>query len=339
MTKKSFLLFLAAAFVVQSVFLTSCSTDVDLLEEYKPITVVYGLLNSREDTQYIKVNKAFLGEGNALVMAQQSDSSNYQPGELNVILQKVHPTTGQVQQTITCLETTAIPKDDGVFSNPYQLLFYTTTPIDSTSRYNLVISRSSDAATITASTPVVKPITIQQPSSPTAQLNLGTTASYFVRWRTGADAKVFNLVMRFHYREYNISAGDTQVKFVDWNLGNQVAPNTSANQDVSIEIGGENLFKFLGAVLPFNANLIRDFYPTDTVELIITAGAEDFYTYLLVNEPSIGLIQEKPIFTNINNGVGIFSSRWKRSYFNRLNPATRDSLYYGRFTGNSFVDH
>src|ERR1044072_3856815 len=83
-----------------AVLFNSCSTDIDLLENYKPITVVYGLLDVHDNVQYIKINKAFLGEGNALVMAQQSDSINYKPGELTVQLQQLNPSTGEVLQTI-----------------------------------------------------------------------------------------------------------------------------------------------------------------------------------------------------------------------------------------------
>src|SRR5678809_747569 len=105
--------------------LPSCSTDIDLLEDYKPITVVYGLLNVSDSIQYIKINKAFLGEGNALVMAQQSDSINYKPGELMVRLQELNPSTGEVLATLNCDTTTQILKDDGLFSNPYQILYKT----------------------------------------------------------------------------------------------------------------------------------------------------------------------------------------------------------------------
>lgn len=331
MTKKTLSAFLLTAVVAQNIFLSSCSTDVDLLEEYKPITVVYGLLNKNEGIQYIKVNKAFLGEGNALIMAQQSDSSNYQPGDIDVYLQK----SGD-PNLIQCFDTTGIPKDDGIFSNDYQLLFYTNTTLDPGGTYNLIINRHTDGVAITASTPIVKDLTIQQPSSPTAQLSLATTASYFIRWQSGANGKVFNVVFRFPYTEYTLSPADTQSKYVDWNLGNVVAAGANGNESMSLEIEGENLFKFLSSTIPYDANRIRAFSDTDKVELIFSAGAEDFYTYIQVNEPSIGLIQEKPVFTNISNGVGIFSSRWKKSYFNRLNPATRDSLRNGRFTGNRF---
>src|SRR5215212_5226416 len=100
---------------VAAVSFTSCSTDVDLLEDYKPITVVYGLLNVNDSIQYIKVNKAFLGEGNALLMAEQNDSVNYKPGEISVQLQQINPSTGAVIQTINCDTTTQILKDDGIF--------------------------------------------------------------------------------------------------------------------------------------------------------------------------------------------------------------------------------
>ena len=42
----------------------------------------------------------------------------------------------------------------------------------------------------------------------------------------------------------------------------------------------------------------------------MTVGTEDLDTYLKVNEPITGIVQQRPVFTNINNGIGIFSSRY-----------------------------
>ena len=47
----------------------ACNTDVDLYSDYKDITVVYGLLDPGKDTNYVKINKAFLGPGNAFDIA------------------------------------------------------------------------------------------------------------------------------------------------------------------------------------------------------------------------------------------------------------------------------
>ena len=40
----------------------SCSTDFDLNAPYQPIPIVYGLLDQSSDTQFVKINKSFLGE-------------------------------------------------------------------------------------------------------------------------------------------------------------------------------------------------------------------------------------------------------------------------------------
>ena len=54
-----------------------CSTDVDLTAPYDSVPVVYGLLELDADTQWVKINRTWLGEGNQLSAAQIPDSSEY----------------------------------------------------------------------------------------------------------------------------------------------------------------------------------------------------------------------------------------------------------------------
>ena len=42
----------------------------------------------------------------------------------------------------------------------------------------------------------------------------------------------------------------------------------------------------------------------------MTVGTTDLETYINVNQPITGIVQERPSFTNINNGLGLFSSRY-----------------------------
>ncbi|MCK4361265.1 MAG: hypothetical protein KAV70_05930, partial [Bacteroidales bacterium] len=65
---------------------SACETDVDIIADYEDVTVVYGLLN-QDSITYLKINKAFLGEGNALIMAKVEDSSNY-TGMLDVKIEE-----------------------------------------------------------------------------------------------------------------------------------------------------------------------------------------------------------------------------------------------------------
>ena len=74
---------LGAGLLLLMVFLFgSCSTDVDLYADFKDITIVYGLLDINKDTNYVKINRAFLGYGDANEIAMIPDSSNY-PGKLD----------------------------------------------------------------------------------------------------------------------------------------------------------------------------------------------------------------------------------------------------------------
>ena len=51
----------------------SCETDFEVNAPWRDITIVYGLLNQKENPHVIKINKAFLGEADVNDMAQIRD--------------------------------------------------------------------------------------------------------------------------------------------------------------------------------------------------------------------------------------------------------------------------
>ena len=54
-------------------------------------------------------------------------------------------------------------------------------------------------------------------------------------------------------------------------------------------------------------------FSSDAIEFILTAGNEDLNTYMQINEPVTNVVNERPIFTNIENGIGLFGSKYSRS--------------------------
>src|SRR5688572_28610592 len=105
------LFFILSAFALA---LFSCRNDFAVNEDWKETMVIYGLLNPGDTAQYIKINKAFLGEGNALVMAGEFDSVNYTQDEISAVLERWNGSTWL--QTIPLFKDTLIPKDTGVFA-------------------------------------------------------------------------------------------------------------------------------------------------------------------------------------------------------------------------------
>ncbi|HOV56213.1 MAG TPA: hypothetical protein PL122_08830, partial [Bacteroidales bacterium] len=51
--------------IIAILIFSSCSTDVDLTQEWQDIPIVYSILDLNSSTQYIRINRAFLGDGDA----------------------------------------------------------------------------------------------------------------------------------------------------------------------------------------------------------------------------------------------------------------------------------
>ena len=70
-----------------------------------------------------------------------------------------------------------------------------------------------------------------------------------------------------------------------------------------------SFFSFLKLNLIKDDTKVRYF---NSIDLVMTVGSEDLNTYIKVNKPITGIVQERPQFTNINNGIGLFSSRYTK---------------------------
>ena len=73
----------------------------------------------------------------------------------------------------------------------------------------------------------------------------------------------------------------------------------------------------------------------------IVGGSMEMKYYIESTAPSEGSLMEKPVYSNITNGIGLFCAV-ARINVNELllSPVTIDSIAYGQFTKNlGFLDH
>jgi hypothetical protein len=324
---KKILIALAAA---SALVISSCSTDLDVTGDWKETMVVYGLLDQGKDTQYIKVNKAFLGQGNALEYAQVKDSVQF----VNTLAVTVTKATGSVTYDLLPINK---PKEDGVFYSADQAnaLYYFVTPpgtLSANSRYDLKIRNEDTGNEVTSSTLLVNDFSFTKPTSTSPNFyfvnSLNDNWPFFVEWKSSQNGRIYQLVIRFNYTEY--SATDTVNKYIDWFFPAQKAPNSGGNHTMTVSFPGVDLLKYLGTRIPVDNAVTRQ---AGLVELRVTGGSDDLNTFIEVNKPSSGLVQQKPEFTNISNGLGLFSSRYTKAPFARpLEAVTLDSLAGGRYT-------
>lgn len=294
--------------------------------------VIYGLLNSQDSVQHVRISKGFLGEGNALIMAGESDSINY-ANVLEVKLERVQ--AGSVIQTFTMTRDESIPKDDGLFASPFQVFYKSNQPILADgSMYRLVVRNTESGNVASSLTRIVGDISIEHPVGQEADFSTPffTTADF----RPGANSKTFDMAIRFHFTE-NDSTGFIQQKYVDWNFAEQVASQVN-NALVEFRYFRPKFFENLGANLSPQAgitrrvdNLLPGYKP---VEFRFIVGSEDLHIYNQLTQPGSGLTLDKPVFTTIENGIGLFSSRLIKSRFFDLKAETKAAFDTSAFTRN-----
>lgn len=323
------LLFFVFSLFISGMMFYSCSTDVDLYADYKDITVVYGLLDSGKDTNYIKINKAFLGPGSAFEIALIDDSCNY-PGKLDakLIEYKGNATGSSYQQTrVLPLDTiTIFNKDLGIFYAPKQLVYYTTAKLhnntdNSKYKYDLQIDRGDTL--ITASTGMVGGSSFMVFLS-----QLDFTSEYGkIKWQRCPNAAIYELIIKFYFTEVGPYQDSVQ-RCMSWSLGTFPASSlTEESNNLSVQFKSSlffpNLASFLGSDTTKNVERLV-FEPS--LVLSIAAGGDELYNFISVNGPSSSIAQNIPEYTNINGGYGVFSSRTLLEKRIKLNNRTFTEL-------------
>ena len=338
--KKKYLIlsFLAIVF-------TACETDFDVNAEWKETTVVFGLLDASKDIQFIKINKTFLGEADAYNMASISDSFNYYPEDIIVMLHKLNSSGDtiflgnwpKVLRDTIINKAILIEDGDPVFATDNNIVYYLKTPDGLTAyqsfnnpfSYVLTVENIKSGNIISSSTSLIGDFAFDDFTGLTGSIanpgsavlfsfyNLNNGENVGIKkfnWRDYSDKQAFNyqFCLKFNYNE---DGGDTLSILWQRPLLDETVSN--------LTILGSEFFNFLENNLINNA-AERHFL---SIEIQMTVGSQDLDTYRQINEEITGIVQQRPLFTNINNGIGLFSSRNSILISNLgLSPNTLDYL-------------
>lgn len=328
--------------------LSSCKNDLNVLAPGDEAVSVYGVLNPNSSVQNIRINKVYLTNGDALAAGQDADQINYGPNELKVTLQRFMTgsttptltTIGNTTKKEIVLTETVVTTADGNF-NVNQRIWQTTDKLYPSGEYKLTITNISSGKEFTAQTIMVDSVKsygsmpfiyvqnllFPQNAYPThcngyvldSPPGTGTKRSAYVdysnltqskdiNFKSVANAKLYNVVMRFHYIDSLIGGGAVR-NFVDYNFSTQKSPSLAAGDAMSVSFHVSDFYTNLANEIPKKSAGISIKHRTSHyIEYIITAGTDDLNTFLQVNQPSNSIAQDKPYYTNIKGGVGIFAS-------------------------------
>ena len=237
---------------------SDCDDSFVVNADWKDITIIYGLLNTNDSINYIKINKAFLNENtNAIELAKIVDSIYYKDS-ITVLLEEWNGPL--LVRNIYLTKEYDTTKDSGIFAYPGQYLYRTPViKLNINYLYKLLVKNPQTGKEIRSETTLVGNIGTNLPS-PNGQVTFKPDNQVDVRWYAGKNAYFYDL------------------------LANNI---------------------------PVDMNLDREFR---RFEFSFSAGGEEIYNYINVNKPSIGIIQKKPEYSNIDNALGVFSSRNKNVF-------------------------
>jgi hypothetical protein len=320
--------------------LSGCKSDFEVNEPWKEIDIIYGLLDVNDSVNYIKINKAFLNEDDDVYKLAGIEDSLFHRDTLEVKLQRMN--NGDIRDEIELIKTSLSNKDSGLFHYPEQFL-YATPPgytLDPAAVYTLVVKNKATGNTATASTPVVqnsKPI-FPSPTNNTLNFQNNPSSRINIVFNPALGAKFYDLTLVIHYEEYS-KKDSVKIKdgVIEWPVFTslQSRPDQPA-AELRYAINGPDFFNVVAHALTVDGNVYRKL-PAFPFEYKLTGGGAEIYNYMQVNRPSIGIVQKKPEYTNINNGYGIFSSRNRQSFMVKAGEKLKDDLMSGDMANYNFV--
>jgi hypothetical protein len=303
---------------------TSCKNSFDVQAPYKDETIVYGLLDQNDPIHYIRIDKAFEGNGNAYTMAQQYDSLYYPANIIRAVLEDSNPTTNAIAKIDSLDTTTAVPLNPGVFSYPKQLLYYTKAELNPNDYYNLIILNTKTGKRIIGSTALLPDVQLQGWHAKVFNISFYNQAPTVVQWYTTLNARLYQMTIRFYYDE--ATNNGRSVKYLDWVFAPLISPILTGGAQLNYSFTAQGLCSLILNSIPYEEGVTRY---VDSVGIMFTSGTDDLNTYIQLSQPPTGINQDIPLYSDLKNGVGLFTARHIQTSYKELNDAFIDTLVAG----------
>jgi hypothetical protein len=347
------------------IIFSSCSTDLNLTGDYEEQAIVYSLLDtvnnpSRGGNGHLfRIQKVFLGEASAFEMAMVADSSyfNYDSTLVEVLDIDADGDTNNRWMLDTVHIAT---KGEGDFFGPKQRLYLLEEDVHENHSYMLVITNLQSGYKATSVIDMLGESSFRwlNPSENSnasyrgfnLKRNDGTYLEPGIDFTTADNAVDYELWLTFYYRE--VAGTDTTQHELNWKVGS----NSFAKEDGegesngTLTLRGGQVYSFIGANIESNPSIIRligkDFnrntgsgnkFGPDAFELTMYIAGTEFSEFLTVSNGNVsGSLTDVPTYSNINNGLGVFSCRTSNKFLN-LVPNDNDDLQEfisGQYTGD-----
>jgi hypothetical protein len=161
---------------------------------------------------------------------------------------------------------------------------------------------------------------------------MGYERSIRTSWSSGEAAALHALQWIIRYRERRVP-GDWEEKSLSWMISDRIEDTPSASLE-TFTFTGRRFYQFLAAQLEAAANIQREFLG---IEVQVISMGSEFEEILRLSNANVGITstQFDPVYTNIEGGIGVLTSRARATRTGiTLSPISLDSLRNGVITGD-----
>ena len=115
--------FLFNLFII-SIFASSCKNDLDINSDPKETAVVYGIIDPNSNVQYLRINKTYLVNSNAIQATQNASLMNFGI-DLKVTLKRLEKSNNKFieKEAYTFVLDSSYTKDPGLFYKEPNVIF------------------------------------------------------------------------------------------------------------------------------------------------------------------------------------------------------------------------
>lgn len=304
-----------------------CSNEIEVIGVWQDIPVVYGVIDITKDTNYIRIERAYLPPNkSALEVAKNPDSIYFDTNDVEIIMYNklggsYAPSPIPIERVD--LATEGIIREDGIFaSNPayaYRLIGVRA------SEFKLEIKNNKTGNTFEAVTERVetdRSFIFLQPS-----YNPGTRPITWVKEVNGEQvlqtqvidltdnfAAIYDIGIRFHYQEYQVDASGNKIsgteerKVVDWKARKSFVPENENQFDVAIKANDfyEGLSRNLSDVTGTMTRRCGGY-----IEFYIEGASESMRQYISAinaNQGLVGGLYPADPYSNVEGGYGVLAT-------------------------------
>jgi len=322
-------------FFVFIFLISACETKVNLVAQGEESSVVIGFLDPTVDTQFVRINKTFITDGSAIDAAQNRELSEYNDLEAYVYALDGNDTIN----TFLLQEKNVTNKDSGLFFYPEQTVYYFVGSVNTDYSYSInFFGSGKDVSGLTKVVgefidnnslllPTIRLVNVfNVDGSVYATKKLSVVAS--------DNTKRYEFTFRYNYVEFYTdgSSSDKHIDFKDppWIVGDI---NTHDESDFFVE--GQDFYEILaGRILDQGNEENVTKRVIGTLDYIFEYTGAELNTFIELNEPSTSINPTQNSYTNITNGIGVFSSRGRKVFDSKtLELNSIKEMALGQFTG------